>query len=91
MLPLPPSVAPSVPPFSLKGLGYNAYLDGRGFYKDAIRTHWRLATDALWFNVRSLVSVLNLFSILSLFFRLGLRFSFAMSQAAVVFPTSDQP
>uniref|UniRef100_I2CQP6 Glycoside hydrolase family 8 n=1 Tax=Nannochloropsis gaditana (strain CCMP526) TaxID=1093141 RepID=I2CQP6_NANGC len=36
--------------FYYQGLGYNAYLDGRGFYKDAIRTHWRLATDALWFN-----------------------------------------
>lgn len=33
-----------------QGLGYNAYLDGRGFYKDAIRTLWRLATDAIWFD-----------------------------------------
>ena len=38
----------------MQGLGYNAYLDGHGFFKDAIRTHWRLALDALWFDVRIL-------------------------------------
>ena len=34
-----------------KPLGYNAYLDGKGFYKDAIRVLWRVATDYAWFNV----------------------------------------
>jgi hypothetical protein len=32
----------------MQGLGYNAYLDGHAFYKDAIRTHWRVATDYVW-------------------------------------------
>lgn len=40
------------PQYTKQGLGYNAYLDGKGFFKDAIRTHWRLALDALWFDVR---------------------------------------
>lgn len=31
-------------------IGYNAYGDGRYLYKDAIRTYWRIATDALWFD-----------------------------------------
>jgi hypothetical protein len=34
-----------------QGLGYNAYLDGKGFFKDAIRTHWRVANDYVWFQV----------------------------------------
>lgn len=29
-------------------LGYNAYGDGRYFFKDAIRTLWRISTDFLW-------------------------------------------
>lgn len=33
-----------------QGLGYNAYLDGKGFFKDAIRTHWRVANDYVWFQ-----------------------------------------
>jgi len=32
------------------GLGYNAYGDGLHCFKDAIRTLWRIAIDALWFN-----------------------------------------
>ncbi len=31
-------------------LGYNPYLNGRAFFKDAIRTLWRIAIDAVWFN-----------------------------------------
>lgn len=31
-------------------LGYNAYRAGRTLYKDAIRVHWRLAMDWLWFG-----------------------------------------
>jgi endo-1,4-beta-D-glucanase Y len=31
-------------------LGYNAYLDGKALYKDAIRIYWRLGTDYLWFH-----------------------------------------
>ncbi len=31
-------------------LGYNAYREGRALYKDAIRIHWRLAMDWLWFG-----------------------------------------
>lgn len=31
-------------------LGYNAYREGRSLYKDAIRIHWRLALDWLWFG-----------------------------------------
>jgi len=31
-------------------LGYNAYRAGRALYKDAIRVHWRLAMDWLWFG-----------------------------------------
>jgi len=32
------------------GLGYNTYGDGNYFYKDAIRTLWRIGTDYLWYN-----------------------------------------
>ena len=32
------------------GLGYNPFLGGQAFYKDAIRIHWRLAMDYLWFQ-----------------------------------------
>jgi len=31
-------------------LGYNPYRTGRTLYKDAIRVHWRLALDWLWFG-----------------------------------------
>jgi hypothetical protein len=31
-------------------LGYNAYRSGKSHYKDAIRVHWRLAMDWLWFG-----------------------------------------
>ncbi|MEO7424605.1 MAG: glycosyl hydrolase family 8 [Fibrobacteria bacterium] len=31
-------------------LGYNAFRGGRSMYKDAIRVHWRLAMDWLWFG-----------------------------------------
>lgn len=32
------------------GLGYNSYGDGLYCFKDAIRTLWRVAIDALWFD-----------------------------------------
>lgn len=35
---------------SAKDLGYNPFDAGQSFYKDAIRVHWRLATDWLWFK-----------------------------------------
>jgi len=31
-------------------LGYNPFDGGKGFYKDAIRVHWRLAMDWMWFQ-----------------------------------------
>ncbi len=31
-------------------LGYNAFRSGKAMYKDAIRVHWRLAMDWLWFG-----------------------------------------
>jgi endo-1,4-beta-D-glucanase Y len=31
------------------GGGYNTYLDGKAFFKDAIRILWRVANDHLWF------------------------------------------
>jgi Glycosyl hydrolases family 8 len=31
-------------------LGYNAFRAGQSMYKDAIRVHWRLAMDWLWFG-----------------------------------------
>ena len=31
------------------GPGYNAYLKGQEFFKDAIRMLWRVATDVIWF------------------------------------------
>ncbi|MEO7425425.1 MAG: glycosyl hydrolase family 8, partial [Fibrobacteria bacterium] len=31
-------------------LGYNAFRSGKSMYKDAIRVHWRLAMDYLWFG-----------------------------------------
>jgi hypothetical protein len=30
-------------------LGYNAFRSGKSHYKDAIRVHWRMAMDWLWF------------------------------------------
>ena len=30
--------------------GYNPYLGGRAFFKDAIRILWRVALDAIWFD-----------------------------------------
>ncbi|MFW5812846.1 MAG: glycosyl hydrolase family 8 [Fibrobacterota bacterium] len=35
---------------STGGAGYNAYFDGDALYKDAIRVHWRMATDYLWYG-----------------------------------------
>jgi endo-1,4-beta-D-glucanase Y len=32
------------------GGGYNTYLDGKAFFKDAIRTLWRVANDYIWFG-----------------------------------------
>ncbi|MDR0516272.1 MAG: hypothetical protein LBH25_04435 [Fibromonadaceae bacterium] len=32
------------------GGGYNNYLDGDAFFKDAIRVLWRIANDAIWFG-----------------------------------------
>jgi endo-1,4-beta-D-glucanase Y len=32
------------------GPGYNAYAKGQWLYKDAIRVHWRLIVDWLWFG-----------------------------------------
>jgi len=32
-----------------RGAGYNSYLSGGAFYKDAIRMLWRVATDVIWF------------------------------------------
>jgi len=32
------------------GGGYNNYLNGGAFFKDAIRVLWRIATDAIWFD-----------------------------------------
>lgn len=37
--------------FVTESLGYNPYKDGQAFFKDAIRTHWRLATDYAWNKV----------------------------------------
>lgn len=31
-------------------MGYNTYLSGHAFFKDAIRTLWRVAIDAIWFD-----------------------------------------
>jgi len=31
------------------GPGYNAYLNGNAFFKDAIRMLWRVANDVIWF------------------------------------------
>ncbi len=36
--------------FAGAGLGYNAYGDGLYCFKDAIRTLWRIAIDAIWFK-----------------------------------------
>ena len=33
-----------------EGLGYNAYFESKGFFKDAIRILWRVAIDAIWFD-----------------------------------------
>lgn len=35
---------------SAKDLGYNPFDVGQSLYKDAIRVHWRLAMDWLWFQ-----------------------------------------
>jgi hypothetical protein len=35
---------------SASALGYNPFDGGKGFYKDAIRVHWRLAMDWAWFR-----------------------------------------
>jgi len=35
---------------SATALGYNPFHGGQAFYKDAIRVHWRLAMDWLWFQ-----------------------------------------
>ncbi|MDR2731766.1 MAG: hypothetical protein LBB36_00940 [Fibromonadaceae bacterium] len=32
------------------GPGYNAYLNGQAFFKDAIRVLWRIANDYIWFK-----------------------------------------
>jgi endo-1,4-beta-D-glucanase Y len=32
------------------GQGYNSYLSGKAMFKDAIRTLWRIAIDAIWFD-----------------------------------------
>ncbi len=32
------------------GPGYNAYLQGKAMFKDAIRIYWRVANDAIWFG-----------------------------------------
>jgi endo-1,4-beta-D-glucanase Y len=32
------------------GGGYNTYMSGKAFFKDAIRVLWRIANDAIWFN-----------------------------------------
>jgi len=39
-----------VPDWNNGGGGYNNYLDGGAFFKDAIRVLWRIATDAIWFD-----------------------------------------
>ena len=41
------------------GLGYNAYGNGRYFFKDAIRILWRLSTDAIWFQDERAISFLQ--------------------------------
>jgi len=41
------------------GLGYNAYFESKGFYKDAIRILWRVAIDAIWFDEQRAKSFLK--------------------------------
>lgn len=36
--------------FLSNGPGYNAYLKGKSFFKDAIRILWRISLDAIWFD-----------------------------------------
>jgi len=36
--------------FFTGSLGYNPFYQGRALYKDAIRVHWRMAMDWLWFG-----------------------------------------
>ncbi|GHV12804.1 hypothetical protein AGMMS49938_06100 [Fibrobacterales bacterium] len=35
---------------AMGGGGYNTYLSGKAFFKDAIRVLWRIANDAIWFD-----------------------------------------
>jgi hypothetical protein len=41
------------------GGGYNTYMGGRAFFKDAIRVLWRIANDAIWFNEPRAKTFLN--------------------------------
>ena len=41
------------------GLGYNAYFESKGFFKDAIRILWRVAIDAIWFDEQRAKSFLK--------------------------------
>lgn len=40
-------------------LGYNAYFEGKAFFKDAIRVLWRVALDAIWFDDSRAKAFLN--------------------------------
>lgn len=41
------------------GIGYNSYGEGLYCFKDAIRTLWRIAIDAIWFNEPRAVALLT--------------------------------
>ena len=41
------------------GIGYNSYGDGLYCFKDAIRTLWRIAIDAIWFNEPRAIALLT--------------------------------
>jgi len=41
------------------GPGYNAYDNGHSMFKDGIRTLWRVAADALWFNDQRAITYLQ--------------------------------
>lgn len=45
--------------FCSGSLGYNPYLSGRALFKDAIRTLWRIALDAVWFNESKAIAYLT--------------------------------
>lgn len=45
--------------FAGSGLGYNAYGDGLYCFKDAIRSLWRVAIDAVWFDEPRAISLLT--------------------------------